>query len=320
MNDIPIVEDLLTLNIVLYDIDIVDGNIIGEFAWRSLQKYNNTVKLVRFNDHICYVSNIDAFFQAFRCPNCDTFLNRTFILERQLTTCSERVTNIYPRDAYQTRKTLFDKLDSFGIKYTSQQKLFRNLAIFNFESICVQEESFNDTKTTTWIAKHIPISVSISSNLVVEPTFLYNSDPHYLVSYFIGTLESLASQSKAQMKVLFHDIVTTIKIRLGSILEKLTQRHNRPEQADLNDFDNEIRASTQLLQIQRNQLIDLQESLERYCNVLPVFGFNSAKYDLNSIKSCLLPILVNERDIEPTVIKKANQFISFNLVILSFWV
>ena len=32
MNDIPIVEDLLTLNIVLYDIDFVDGNIIGELA------------------------------------------------------------------------------------------------------------------------------------------------------------------------------------------------------------------------------------------------------------------------------------------------
>ena len=42
-----------------------------------------------------------------------------------------------------------------------------------------------------------------------------------------------------------------------------------------------------------------------------MFGFNSAKYDLNLIKSYLLPILLNEGDIEPTVIKKANQFISF---------
>ena len=61
----------------------------------------------------------------------------------------------------------------------------------------------------------------------------------------------------------------------------------------------------------KSQLIDLQESLERYCNVLPVFDFNIAKYDPNLIKSCLLPILVNERDIERTVIKKANQFVSF---------
>ena len=44
-----------------------------------------------------------------------------------------------------------------------------------------------------------------------------------------------------------------------------------------------------------------------------MFGFNSAKYDLNSIKSSLLPIGVQERDIEPTVIKKANQFISFKI-------
>ena len=63
--------------------------------------------------------------------------------------------------------------------------------------------------------------------------------------------------------------------------------------------------------MQMNQLIDLQEHLECYCNVLPVFGFNSAKYDINLIKSYLLPILVNELDIEPTVMKKANQFVSF---------
>ena len=42
MNDIPIVTDLLTLNILLYDIDIVDGNIVRELARRSVQKYENT--------------------------------------------------------------------------------------------------------------------------------------------------------------------------------------------------------------------------------------------------------------------------------------
>ena len=114
------------------------------------------------------------------------------------------------------------------------------------------------------------------------------------------------------MKILFFDIETTINIKLGSIWEKLTQRHIRREQTDLDDCDNATCTSTQFLQIQKKQLIVLQEQSERYCNVLPISGFNSAKYDLNLIKSYLLPILVNERNIEPTVIKKANQFISFN--------
>ena len=84
--------------------------------------------------------------------------------------------------------------------------------------------------------------------------------------------------------------------------------------------DNGICASTLFLKIQKSQLIDLQESLERYCIVLPVFGFNSAKYDLNLFKSYLLPIFVNERDIEPTVIMKANQFISFKIGDFSYWI
>ena len=91
MNDIPIVEDLLTLNIPLYDIDIVDGNIIGELARRSVLKYENTVRLLRYNNHISYVNNINAVFQSFRCPICDNFFSRTFNLERHLTTCSVRV-------------------------------------------------------------------------------------------------------------------------------------------------------------------------------------------------------------------------------------
>ena len=45
MNDIPFFEDLLTLKIVLYDIDIVDGNIIGGLARRSMQKYCQTVEV-----------------------------------------------------------------------------------------------------------------------------------------------------------------------------------------------------------------------------------------------------------------------------------
>ena len=261
-NGIPTVENLLTLNIVLYDIDIVDGNIIGELARRSVQKYDNTARLLRYNNHICYVNNINAAFQCFCCPDCDTFFKRTFNLERHLTTCSERVKNVHPRNVYQIRETLFDKLDSFGIKYTIEQKLFENLAIFDFESICVQEVTFRDAKTTTWIGKHVPISVSISTNLVEEPIFLCNSDPHHPIATFIGALESSASQSKAKMENMFLDIETTIKIKLGSILEKRTQRHNRRENARFDmsedDCDNEICASTQFLQIQKNQIIDLR--------------------------------------------------------------
>ena len=233
-------------------------------------------------------------------------------------TCSERVKHIYPKNVYQLRETLFEKLDCFNIPYREDQKLFENLAVFNFESVCVKEETYTETETQKWIKKHVPRSVSISSNLIPEPIFLCNSDPRHLVSSFVSALEGLATQSKAQMKLRFIEVETAINIKLSSILEQLNQRHSQRERVIdydndeyFNDTAEEKELSTQFLQMQKNQLIDLQEHFERYFNTLLVFGFNSAKYDVNLIKSYLLPILLNERQIEPAVIKKANQFVSF---------
>ena len=116
MTDIPKMEDLLQLNIFFYDIDFVDGELIEELARRSIQNYEKSVKLLRYNNHICYVNNINELFKAFRCTTCDTFFSKTGNLERHLATCSDRVKHIYPKDVYELRETLFEKLDAFNIQ------------------------------------------------------------------------------------------------------------------------------------------------------------------------------------------------------------
>ena len=196
LNNIPKIEDLLQLNIFLYEIDFVDGELIGELCRRSIQKYENSVKLLRYNNHICYVNNINALFKALQCTTCDRFFSKTGNLERHLVTCSDRVKHIYPQNVYELRETHFEKLDAFNFPYRNEQKMFMNLAIFDFESICVKEaNSYKQTETTTWIGKLVPISVSFSSNLIPEPIFLCNDNPHHLISSFITALEGLATQS-----------------------------------------------------------------------------------------------------------------------------
>ena len=317
MDDIPSVEDIVGINIFIYDIDPNDGAMVGELARRSIKKYESNVQLIRYNSHICYVENINAFFKAFRCSNCDTYFQKTGNLERHLVRFSERVKHIYPKNVYQLRELLFDELDSFDIQYTDDQKLFGNVAVFDFESNCIAEEKFKNSETPTWIGKHVTLSVSISSNLIAKPIFLCNSIPRDLVESFIEAVEGLATQSKAQMKLKFLEIETAIKSMLTRTLESLNERRCRNQRVfEFEDHcfedDNEEKdASTQFLQMQKNQTIELQEHLERYCKVLPVFGFNSAKYDINLIKSYLLLILNNERNMELIVNKKANQLESF---------
>ena len=135
MDDIPSVEDIVRINILKYDIDFIDGAMVGELARRSIKKYEKIVQLVRYNSHNCYVDNIHALFKAFRCPTCDTYFQKTGNSDRHLVSCSERVKQLYPKNACQLQETLFDKLESFDTQYTDDQKLFTNLAVFDFESI-----------------------------------------------------------------------------------------------------------------------------------------------------------------------------------------
>ena len=115
INDITVVEDILHLNIFLYEIENVDGKIIDELVRLSVQKYGNAARLLRYNIHICYVGNINPVFQSFRCPNCDIFFNKTSNLERLVTSCTERVKHVHPKNFYQIGETLFDKLNFLAL-------------------------------------------------------------------------------------------------------------------------------------------------------------------------------------------------------------
>ena len=95
---------------------------------------------------------------------------------------------------------MFEKLEGFNLPVSEDNKLFNNLAIFDFESICVPTKELKETQTTTWIEKHVLISVSMSSNLIDGPIFLYNKDPQNLIVDFVSKLELLAEKSKLEMR------------------------------------------------------------------------------------------------------------------------
>ena len=112
---------------------------MGECPRRLVKNYETTLQLLRHNKHLSYVSNIKAVFKSFSCPNSDNFFSGASNLEQNLIESREWVNNIYPRNVYQTKEIHFEKLDCSGSKHLSQQKLFRNFAMFEFVSTCVQE-------------------------------------------------------------------------------------------------------------------------------------------------------------------------------------
>ena len=60
MDDILSVEDIVGINFFIYDINLIDGAMIGELARRSIKRYEKNVQLIRYKSHLCYVDNIHA--------------------------------------------------------------------------------------------------------------------------------------------------------------------------------------------------------------------------------------------------------------------
>ena len=123
-------------------------------------------------------------------------------------------------------------------------------------------------------------------NLIEQPIYLCNSNPAALAESFVDVLERLATQSKAQIKLKFLEIRTKVKSKLKQFFSTLNHRRCRKEpvlefEDGCIEDEEEHDVPRQFLRRKMNQLIDLKDPSERYCNVLLVFGFNSAKYDNN---------------------------------------
>ena len=76
VEDLPVVEEILQRNIFIYYFDIQEREYVGKPARRSIGRFNQTVKLLRLNNHIIHTNDIEGFFECFRCPSCDTFFDK----------------------------------------------------------------------------------------------------------------------------------------------------------------------------------------------------------------------------------------------------
>ena len=166
MNGIPKFEDVLQLNFSPDEIYYVHGELSGELALGSIQNSETRIRPSNYNNHFCYAGNINAQFEIFWCSTCDKFFSKTGNLKRHLVNCIEDVKHIHPESVYELRETLFEKLGAVNTPYRDEKKWLENVAQPEIERICLRNGSYKETESTKWIREHVPISASMSSNLI----------------------------------------------------------------------------------------------------------------------------------------------------------
>ena len=167
------------------------------------------------------------FLKKYHCRNCDKFWWRLFNFQSHIRNYTERISHCYPTGPYQLNETVFEKMRNLEIDV--ENNLFKNLVV-DFESFTVHDLSLNHTHSTTFIGKHVPISVPFHSNLISNPTFICDINRRSLVTIFLLELLDL-SESSNELRQLFNPFIQLIQ-------NKLTETNNKlPDKSDDDEME-----------------------------------------------------------------------------------
>ena len=300
LDDLSKIEATFDVNVCVYKL-VPTGNekTKAEIVRRSLCSYAQTIYLNLYETHFSYIKDINTYCHSWRCRNCETSLWKCpYDLHRHERTCTEGIKRMYKGGVYHPTPSIFQRLDDEGITVPEALRFYPFRATFDFECFFDRDNVPADSDKVHWIARHVPLSVSLASNVPgLEPAQCYVTD---------GDSDKLVADMMSHLHAVSDAAFESLKPSYESVLDKLKmlkeEWDSAEEECGLEEAENEDEVAGKN---RTNPFKKLLDQLFSWLQQLPVIGFNSGKYDLNMIKRSFVPLLISNN---AAVIKRQNNF------------
>ena len=291
------VESVFEVNIVVYNLREESAQLVR----RSLGKHDNTMYLNLYETHFSYIKDIRMYSHSYKCSKCENSLWKyPSLLKRHELTCEAGVRHVYNGGVYHPPPSVFERLDDEGIVVDEGLRYFPYRATFDFECYFDRDNVPADTNTLQWSARHVPLSVSVASNVPgYEPAQCYvtDGDSDKLVADMMDHLTAISDAAYESLLPLYADVLEELK----------TRKEAWDEEEEEEDGKKTV-----------NPCKTLEKQLQTWLRQLPVIGFNSGHYDLNVVKKFFIPYMLKGNDKTRFVIKRQNTFMCFSTTNLKF--
>ena len=200
---------------------------------------------------------------------------KTIELEKKMKKQGFKIVSVWECEKPELKKKRFCK----------KFKPYPYFIVYDFEAICKKiNEKQTDELTIT--AKHIPVSVAINDNLTKKPSFIMDEDPKKLAERFVDELLKRASEIEEK--------VGTANPVLG-VYKKFNQDDKGEQYGGYLIKEGRVRLPK-----------ETAKSYVNWVKQVPVFGFNSGRYDINMIKEYFVKNIAALSDVN--VAKKENSY------------
>ena len=284
---------------------------MAELVRRSPAQYQETMYVNLHESHYSYIQDIGKYCHSYRCRKCgDSLWKSSWELHRHERTCEAGVNRKYKGGVYHPPPSVFERLDDEGIIVEKMLRYYPYLATFDFESYFDRDNVPADTNTLQWSARHVPLSVSVASNVPGHEDaqcYITNGDSDKLVADMMSHLHAVSDAAFESLKPSYESVLDKLKM-----LKE--EWDSAEEECGLEEAENEDEVARKN---RTNPFKKLLDQLFSWLRQLPVIGFNSGHYDLNVIKKFYIPYMVKNNDIQ-FVIKRQNTFMCFSTPKLKF--
>ena len=167
---------------------------------RSHRHYESTLFLNLYENHFSYIKDLARYSKSFCCSRCGKYWNDMWKCQHHEKTCDDKVHLKYPGGAYHVPKTIFEELEDEGIIDPEEARYFPYRVTFECYFDKEKEEELKSTEKLNWQSGHVPLSVSVCSNVseYQEPKcFVSNGDPKEFITEFIQYLVSISTKSSS---------------------------------------------------------------------------------------------------------------------------
>ena len=303
------VEATFDVNVCVYKL-VPTGNkkTKAEIVRRSLCSYVQTMYLNLYETHFSYIKDINMYCHSWRCRNCEQALWKCpYDLHCHERTCTEGIKRVYKGGVYRPPASIFERLDDEGIIVSPVLRYFPYRATFDFECYFSDERLPTNTDHVEWIARHVPLSVSVASNVPgYEPAQCYitDGDSDKLVADMMVHLTAISDTAYDSLLPSYVDVLADLDARKHAWEEETKEAEEEDEEEEAENGKKTV-----------NPYKTLENQLQVWLHQLPVVGFNSGRYDLNAIKKFFVPLLIHNN---AAAIKRQNTYMCLSTDQLKF--
>ena len=300
LDDLYRVETKFKTNVCVYKlVETLEETNTAELVRRSLCHYPDTMYVNFYETHYSYIQDIGMYCHSYRCQKCgDSLWKCPRDLHRHKSVCEGGIRRTYPGGVYQPSPKIFQRLDHEGFVVIEDLRCYPYRATFDFECYFSDERLPANSDKLQWSARHVPLSVSVASNVPGHEDaqcYVTNGDSDKLVEDMMAHLITISDAAYDSLLPSYKDVLDNLKEQARVWDKVAASAHG----------DDENGTKTV------NPYKTLEKQLQTWLHQLPVLGFNSGKYDLNTIKRFFVPLLIRNSDSEQAscfVIKRHNSF------------